>query len=407
VDYVRDMAAVGTNVRLYFWVSAIEGTARGIYSVVFNLFVLSLGIAAGRLGSIAAAAPLATAVGSVIAGVAADAVGYKRALIAVYAALAASIWLQSATASPKVMVLAGLLGGLASAGGYVMRLPFLAHNTSAGRLPYAMSTSLVLYNLANSLGSLLGGYAPGRVARLLPDLSAAYRLSLYASAAVAALALIPAARMTETPEGRERRLDASRYLWRLDVMTVKVACVALIRGISLGVAIPFLNVLFVHHLGASREFFGTMRALEILPITIATALAPAFSAALGMVPLIAFLRVGAAVPMWIMAVTGAPMIGAFGNWAYRAATCMAQPLTFSLAMQAVPEQARGAAASWLNVAFWLGNTMAAPMTGWFMARSDYRSPFQVAAGATVVAGVLNLVFFRNLAGKQRRQHRAA
>jgi MFS family permease len=190
-------------------------------------------------------------------------------------------------------------------------------------------------------------------------------------------------------------------------MTIKVACTALLRGISLGVAIPFLNVLFVHRLGVSREFFGAMRALEILPITLATALAPAFSAAVGMVPLIALLRVGAAVPMWIMAVAGMPTIGALANWAYRAATCMAQPLTFSLAMQVAPEQVRGSTAAWLNVAFWLGNAIAAPMTGWFMTRSDYRSPFQVAAGATVVVGLLNLVFFRPLAQGQRRQHRAA
>lgn len=398
--YLQQAQAFRRNVRLYLWVSVIDGAARGIFSVVFNLYILSLGIEADVLGLIAAAAPLATALGSIPAGFVTEVLGHKRALALIYATLGLSIALQVSVLTVPWIVAAAFLGGLASAGSFVVRLPFLAANSDRSQLTYAISASLLLFNLANAAGALLGGYLPSWARWVSPRLSVAYRLTMYVAAAVAVLAVVPVWRMSAAGTGVKKRISPSLYLWRLDGTTVKVGAIAICRGLSLGVTIPFLNVFFVYHLGASREFFGTVRALEIVPRSLATALGPAVASSIGLVRSVALMRSLAAIPILAMTAAALPILAALAVWVYRVTAGMAQPLTFTLAMQAANEATRGVTAAWLNVAFWLGNTLAAPVTGWFIAQSNYLAPFYLSALATVVAGLLNYLFFGSL-GAQR------
>jgi peptidoglycan biosynthesis protein MviN/MurJ (putative lipid II flippase) len=50
-------------------------------------------------------------------------------------------------------------------------------------------------------------------------------------------------------------------------------------------------------------------------------------------------------------------------------------------------------AAWLNIAFWIGQAIAAPVTGAFFAQNRYPAPMILAALLSALAAVLNLVLF--------------
>jgi len=85
---------------------------------------------------------------------------------------------------------------------------------------------------------------------------------------------------------------------------------------------------------------------------------------------------------------------------------MSQPLSFAFAMRAATEKAKTAASAWLNVTYWLGNAVAAPLVGWSMARSNYTSPLFWAAGAVIMAGLVNQLFFHRMETRLNQQEAA-
>jgi predicted MFS family arabinose efflux permease len=49
--------------------------------------------------------------------------------------------------------------------------------------------------------------------------------------------------------------------------------------------------------------------------------------------------------------------------------------------------------AWLNIAFWLGNALAAPLVGALLADEAYRTPLHIAAAAVALSALLNQGLF--------------
>ena len=175
--------------------------------------------------------------------------------------------------------------------------------------------------------------------------------------------------------------------------------ISLIRGLSLGLVLPFLNLYFIHHLNTSREFYSAVSAAAIVPSIIATALAPLVASTLGTVNAVTTLRGLVAIPRIGMALTTVPWLAAAINLVERAGSRMATPLTFAFAMDTTEAKRRTATAAWMEVLFVLGMAIAAVVAGLLLAKNDYKTPFYLSAGAMALAGVLNHIFFHSVATK--------
>jgi MFS family permease len=399
----QELARLDRDIRLLFLATVLHGTAQGLLNVVFGLYILSMGIRADVLGGILSAGPLAQAAGSIPAGFLAETIGFRQSFLLVYGIAGVARFLQASTHRAPLISVAAFLGGLALSGEFVVRLPFLAANSEPKQRTRAYSVSSLLFSLSVSLGSLLAGYLPTLLQRVTSDLTVAYRYTLYLASGLTLLALLPCLRMRQVLPQRRRRISLHPYLWGMDRFTLQQGIVSLFVGLSFGTIMSFASVMFVYKLGATREFFGTVAALSIIPVSIATGLAPSIAARLGDVPAVTWLRAAIPASLITLALTSSPLLGAVAYWGQRVLAMASQPLSFAFAMDTATERAKAPVSAWLNVTFWLGNAIAAPVTGAFVARDDFATPLYVASLSIVVAALCNQLFFQPIAARRREE----
>lgn len=403
VRYVNEIRCLSRNCRLGFVATVLSGMSQGIFAVVFNLYVLSLGIGADVLGGILSAGPLAQALGSIPAGFLAEMTGFRKAFLVIYGIAGLAKLVQASSASVPVIAAAAFVGGLVFSGDFVVRLPFVAANTSESQRTRAYSVGSLLFGLSMSVGALFAGYAPNLLRLFVPDLTTAYRYTLYVAGVLTLLAALPFLRTLDPVRPTERKISLYPYLWGIDRFTLQQAVVSLFVGLSMGVIAPFRNLYFMYHLGTTREVFSTLAALTILPTTVATAFAPIIARRLGNVRAVTLLRSLIAGALATMAWTTYPWLGALAYWTQRSLSTAAQPLSFAFAMDRASRKAKPAVSAWLNVTFWLGRAVAAPITGSFIAKTNYTLPLYLSAIAILAAAVSNQLFFGPLTARLGRK----
>ena len=384
---------IDRNVYLFFQSAVLSSVSLGIFNVVFNLYVLSVGISESGLGIVVGAGPLATALVAIPVSLVAERLGYKRSLAIILTITGLTQFARVITREVPVMIVAAFIGGLGSAGEFVVRTPFLADNTAGFATTIAFSMNQVLTNVAMSIGNMLGGHLPNFTTLRQKGVTSAYRFTLVFASLLSLLAVAPILLMKDSSAQRRDKVDPAPYLWGIDKVTKQLALISLFRGLTVGFASPFLNVYFVTYLGAQREFFSAVMALAIIPIMVGVSLGPIVAKRLGHVRALTLIRSITPVPLIALAVTKNVFVAATAEWMFRGLSMMETPLSFSLSMQMGTKEMRPAIAAWLHVTFVLGNAIAAPVVGRFLARGDYGVMFALAAISIGAASLLNHVMF--------------
>ncbi len=399
---IHSITKMNANCKLLFTSTALNSFSQGMFLVVFNLYILNMGISADIMGIIVGAGPYAQALGSIPIGFMMEKIGFKKVFIMIYLGTSLARILQVSTPSIPIILLAGVTGGLAMAGDFVVRLPFLAVNTNPENHNEVYSFNSVLSSASMAIGSLFGGLLPGILLPLANlDLTIAYRYTLLIAGIMALMAVLPVLKIKEKPFVQTKKISLSPYIWGIDKFTVKQATVSLFVGLAFGVVSLFMNIFFVYHLGSSLEFFGTVSAFVIIPALVATTVAPIIARMIGTVRTVTVFRWIASITLVVFSLVSSPIIGAVAFWIIRSVTGASQPLSFSFAMREAQNKAKTAASAWLNVTFWVGNGIAASFSGLFFLDENYRAPILIAAGSILLAGLLNELFFQRIDKKSR------
>jgi MFS family permease len=394
------MGQLNRECRLYFVGIGMNGISQGIFMVVFNLYILSMGISTETLGGILSAGPFAQALGSVPIGFLMESIGFKTTFVVIYGVSSIAKLLQVITPSVPLMAVAAFTSGLALSGDFVVRLPFLAANTTPEQRTHVYSLSSIIYSVTIAVGSLLAGFIPSLFQAMGFSETGAYQFLLVLAALISLIGTLPFLLLKTTQPAMARsQISLAPYLWGIDRFTVQQAVTSLFVGLCIGLTGPFMNIYFLFHLGTTREYFGVVSALSILPTMLVTAVGPILAQRTGAVRAVTWLRV--AIPLFTLdlALTAAAWSGSISYWMISSLNSSAQPLSFAFAMRATRKSAQAAVASWLNVTFWLGMAIAAPVAGFFLASANYLAPLLIAGGAILVAGILNDVFFYRMEAK--------
>jgi len=395
INYLRNLGDMNRNIKLLFTSTALNSMSQGIFLVVFNLYILNLGISPDILGWILSAGPYAQALGSIPIGFLMEIVGFKKVFLIIYLGAGLARIFQVVTPVVPLIMLAAFTGGLALAGDFVVRLPFLAANADETQHNKVYSVSSILMAICVAAGSLIGGFIPNLFIRLLSiDLTLAYRYTLVIAGLLSLAAVLPVIKVKDLPVGHRRKISLKPYLWGLDRFTIFQAIVSLFVGLGLGVVNPFMNIIFVYRLETTLEFFATVSALVLIPSLIVTSLGPLLAKVIGSVRSVTYMRSTAAASLVGLAITSNPWLGSLYFWAVKSFTGGSQPLSFAFAMRAAKPKAKSAAAAWLNVTFWLGNGIAANLGGAFIMQSNYKLLLLIGAGSVLAAGLLNELFFQ-------------
>jgi len=409
LSYVQEIRGFNRNVRLLLIASVLSSLTLGIFTVEFNLYILSLGIKVDVLGVILSAGPFAHALGAIPIGFLSEVIGYKKTFLIVYLLAGLSQLVRVATPNVGLISAAAFIEGLVISGNFVVLLPFLAANVGDSGRTHVFSVNSLLSSLAMALGSLFAGYVPNLIQFISPDITTQYRYTLYIAGALTLLAVAPVLMikdhtLPQTSEREEKkRISLYPYLWGIDRFTAQAAIVELFIGLTVGLLNPFMNIYFLYHLGTSREFFSGVEALVFIPTIIATALGPTLAARLGIARTMTMARYLIPVTTVVMALTTIPLAGASTYWLYKALFAVAQPLWFAYAMDAATPKAKVAVSAWLEITFWIGIGLAARLTGGSFAQSNYTLPFYLSAAAALVTAVLIQVFVGSRSVLHRRR----
>lgn len=287
--YALEVNAFPGPARRFFAASILGGVNAGVSSILLPLFLLATGTGEAELGRLISLGSAGAAIGAIVGGPIADRWGPWRALVAgtvitgvgLVAVLIPSEFVGQRSLADGILRAGLLLGGLGAVIVYLAVPPYLAAIAPASTRPYLFGVAGAAYVTSTAVGSLLGGALPTALRTLAPgiDDSLTYRLALVAGAACSGLGIpfLLGARpsghpdLGAPPSSEDLASKVSRTVlaftntWRdREARGATIRFLATDGLLRLGgnMVVPFFSVYFVHELGASETWYGTLRVVE-------------------------------------------------------------------------------------------------------------------------------------------------
>ena len=402
------------NVYLFLAVQLLIGFAfdGGIYSVLFNLYLLRLGYGPEFVGLVNALGLLAFALLSLPAGIAGQRYGIKRMMLVglvvmigggtllPLAELIASPWQEGGLMLGYVAVMAGL------AFFFVNGTPFMMGSTSTRERNRVFSLQMALLSVAAFAGSLFGGRLPALFAGLLglsTDHAAPYRYPLF----LAGFLLIPAIPLILRAQDVDPRLaekastsgDEATGVAAIRVAPfLLIAMLVFVRFFQVsGVATTstFFNVYLDAGLNVSTTQIGLLTAIGRLMAVPAALLVPLLGRRWGNLNLVIWAGVGTAlsflplalIPHW--AAAGAGFIGVTVLSALR------YPAFMVYSMELVAPQQRGAVAGAGEMAAGFCFSLIALAGGYLITAAGFSALFLITSALSAIGSLVFWIYFRS------------
>jgi len=192
--YAQNVRAFSRNASLYLVSTVISSAAFGVFRLLFNFYVLSLGYDEALVGNLVTTSSLTALIAAVPMGYLADILGRKISLIGGGLLTVTAITGMLVFPAPATFIAMNVLMRLGRSIAGVTMGQFLMENGGEKERTYLFSFSSGLSMAASSVGNWIGGLLPTWMAGLAggdatsPE---AYRLSLMVVVVTASLSGIP------------------------------------------------------------------------------------------------------------------------------------------------------------------------------------------------------------------------
>lgn len=401
VGYLEAVRQFSRNARLFLIYSLLAELGSGIWTVLFNLYLLRTAFPVAFIGAFWLVNMLCHGAAALPAGVIADRFGRRRAFcIATGVSLVAQGSLLFTSEPSLILVLAGIAGfGEAFHG--VTGAPFMMENSEPRERPHLFSLNAAFLQASRFGGSLAGGFLPLVWAGLtgLPAVEPeAARWALVTGLPLTAVALVPLACMHERPVepvGGCKELVTLRNVVHLGIIA-RLTALSLLVGAGFGLASRFFNVFFEAVYHASDSQIGTILGLGAIAAAGSVLLAPLLAQQWGKARSICITQI-LSVP-FLLALAFVPSLAAVTTiFLVRGAlSSIGQPLRNQLAMECVTSRERGTTAGFTHTAFDLGGGLGAGLAGLLISGGGFALAFGTAAALIAVPAYLYYAFFHRL-----------
>ena len=414
-NYLTTFRGLHRNVRLYLLATALLGFAidGGIYSVVFNLYLVRLGFGPTFIGQINAAGLLTFALASLPAGALGSWLGYRAMMVAGLILMIGGGVLMPmaqviAEGSPAMGLIASYVAIYMGLSFYfVNAVPFIMEYTVPRLRGYVFSIQTGLLALAAVGGSLIGGFLPRLFAQALnvpqtqPD---PYRYPLFIGVALmapAVFALLLARRDTAatsavnldlypTTEGRHGVAPTHALAAGASIAFVLVA-ISVIRFFQVsgvGAAATFFNVYMDTQLHVPTAAIGLIAALARLLSAPAAMAVPFLVMRWSAVRVV--LAVSLLTSLFLLPLAFSPGWGAAGMGfiGVIVVSAMRYPAYLTFSMELVPVRWRGVLSGAGEMAGGLSFALTAFVGGYVIVGRGYTALFAAAAVLTLVGTLL-------------------
>jgi MFS family permease len=303
-NYGQHLVAFRPNARLYLTYATVTGVAMGIYRLIFNFYILSLGFDEKLVGNLVTASSLTALIFALPMGYLADILGRKASLLIAAALISISIGMMVIWPIPLIFFAMNILSGIGQSLAAVTMSPFLMENSREYERTYLFSFGSGIQMVAASIGNWIGGYLPTWVAGVRgvdPVSSQAYGGTILVVAIALAIGILPLAliKMPRLDYGERTIFAPFSYAAKNPVKLTKLILPMLITSIGAGLIMPFMNVFFRIQYGQSDQVIGMLFAWGSLAMGLGLLAAPPLADRMGKIQLVVISQ-GLSIPFLIL-----------------------------------------------------------------------------------------------------------
>ncbi|MBK8428690.1 MAG: MFS transporter [Lewinellaceae bacterium] len=379
-EYSSQISAFSPNARFYLLNVILTGAVMGVFRLIFNFYVLSLGFDEALLGNLITTSSFVALIVALPMGYLADIIGRKGSLVLSGALLSISIltmalW-QSETSFYSMNVLSGIAQSLAG----VTMSPFLMENSNEKERTYLFSFGQGLQMTMASVGNWVGGYLPtwmGNAKNVIATSSTAYGDSILIIGIGAALAIIPLVFLTSPKLTHSQRAIFApfQYAAKNPLLLTKLILPMLLTSLGAGLVMPFMNVFFreVHH--QPDPVIGTLFAWGSLAMGIGLLIAPPLAERTGKIQLVVITQAISIPFLILLGFSPIFWVGAATYYVRLALMNMSSPVYQTFIMEHVEPSARATVASLTSMAWNFGWAFSPTISGLLQVEIRVRPPF--------------------------------
>jgi len=396
--------AFSRNARLYLLNVIIVGAAMGVFRLLFNFYVLSLGYDQALLGTLITVSSLTALLAALPMGYLADLLGRKNSLLISGALMSVSIMVIVIWPTQEMLYAMNVVSGLGQSLAAVTMAPFLMENSGEKERTYLFSFSSGLQMAMASAGNWIGGYLPTWIGttRDVPAISSeAYAGALMVVSLTVAVGLIPLA-MLRTPrmQRSERSLFAPlAFASKQPALLSKMILPILITSIGAGLIMPFMNVFFrqVHH--QPDPVIGSLFAWGSLAMGAGLLLAPPLAERMGKIQLVVATQTLSIPFLIILGFSPIFWMSAIAYYIRLALMNMSSPVYQTFVMEQVEPSARATVASLVSMAWSFGWAFSPTISGYLQVQYGFGPSFLGTIILYTISTIMYYAFF--IRGKQR------
>ena len=399
-EYGTEVWRSGRNPKLYLGGMLLFGLGQAIFSLLFNLYLRSLGVSDSTIGQILSKVSLGAAAAALPVAFLLRRHSTRALLVGAAGLSAVAVVLQSTLTAPELLLTVAFLSGMVLTVFRLSIAPVIMREGEPHARPFLFSASFSVFFFSAIVGSAIGGALPHTFLAVTDSQRLALRLSLFVSAAITMSAAWPFARMRER-HAEERRLpglmEQLRELTEIDwALHVKLILPSALIGLGAGLIIPFLNLYFRDRFGLSEARIGALFSVMQGFMVVGNLFGPEVSKRLGLVRGVVLTQLASVPFMLVLALsTFFPFVAA-AFFLRGGLMNMNQPLSSHFAMEVVPPRDHAITNSLLSLSWFLAWSVSAEVGGHLIERKGYAEPLLIAAGLYVVASVLYWIFFRDV-----------
>ncbi|MFH1446960.1 MAG: MFS transporter [Chloroflexota bacterium] len=396
--YYKRVTAFSPNARKYLISIILYGSAMGVYRLLFNFYVLSLGYDEALLGNLITASSLTSLIVALPMGYLADILGRKLSLILGNTFVGIAVLMIVLFPSVPIFIAMNILMGVAQSLSGVTMGPFLMENSADEERTYLFSFSSGLLMTASSVGNWIGGYMPAWFGVWLGvnAVSApAYAWSLGGIVFMMFIALIPKLMLrSERLPAEERSAFAPiSYMIKNPNKLGKLVLPMLITSIGAGLLMPFMNIFFRNVYYQSDAAIGTMFAWGSLAMGIGLLIAPALADRFGKIQVVVITQ---AISIPFLALLGfSPWfsLSALAYYVRLTLMNMSSPVYQTFVMEQVDPESRAMVASLTSMAHNFGWAFSPMLSGWFQVNYGFGPAFLSTITLYAIAVLMYYLFF--------------
>ena len=404
--YTARLKSFSPNARLYLLFVFLTTLNVGIYGVIFNLYILSLGFREDFLGLILSLSSVSIGLFAIPAAFVCDRLGQRRTLLLSSILNALSFFFLYNTTTQELLVVFSIASGMASALALVTGATFLLENSTAEERMYLFSMSSLIYTFSILSGNMIGGFLPGIVSDLFnieASGSIAYRLTLYVSLIATVASLLPLAYVKETSIPKIANMGAQLQVYISIFRSKMVRLMVLfycLYGIGWGTSLPYFNVYFDTVLGASANQIGVIFSLSQLFMMFGYLLVPVLTEKVGKIKLASSVQV-LSIPFLLMFTFASNLLLATVGFVMRYMLMnMANPILNSFKLEIVKPEERSIINSVMWMACYTFVGIGTYAGGLMMAGGRNSMPFLVTSVLYAVTAALYYVCFNEFERKR-------